>query len=92
MAVLTSFVIPHLTTEAYDQMSQAFTPQALSYGMLLHAAGPVDGGWQMIELWSSREALDRFFSEVVEPAMRQMGVSTPAITIAEAHNVVGLPT
>lgn len=92
MAVLTSFVIPGLTTEAYDQMAQAFTPQALSYGMLLHAAGPVEGGWQMIELWPTREALDKFFSEVVEPVMRQMGAPMPALTIAEAHNVVGLPT
>jgi hypothetical protein len=92
VAVLTSFVIPGLTPETYDQMSDQFTPVALSYGMLLHAAGQVEGGWQMIEIWPSREALDRFLQEVVEPAMRQMGAPLPELTIAEAHNVVGLPT
>ena len=65
---------------------------ALQYGMLLHAAGPAEGGWQMIEVWSSREALEKFFQDVVGPAMAQMGAPPPDVTIVEAHNVVGLPT
>ena len=91
VAVLTTMFVPGLTQEMYDGMSQAFTPAALQYGMLLHAAGPAEGGWQMVEVWPSREALETFMQEVVGPAMAQMGAPVPQITIIDAHNVVGLP-
>lgn len=92
MAVFTTMFIPELTMEAYDQMSAAFTPAALQYGMQLHAAGPVEGGWHMIEVWPSREALERFYQEVIGPAMAQMGATMPQVMIVEAHNVAGPST
>jgi hypothetical protein len=90
MAVLVSVVVPGLTTEAYDRMSQDFTPEARKRGMQLHAAGQVEGGWQFVEIWSSREGFERFISEVVAPVMSQMGGPMPQFTVVEAHNIIGL--
>ena len=36
-------------------------------GMIVHAAGPVDGGWGVIDFWESREAFDRFVSGRLMP-------------------------
>lgn len=35
-------------------------------GMIVHAAGPVDGGWGVIDFWESREAFDAFESRIGE--------------------------
>ena len=29
-------------------------------GMIFHSAGPIDGGWGVIDFWESRDAFDRF--------------------------------
>jgi hypothetical protein len=29
-------------------------------GLLVHSAGPIDGGWGVIDFWESAEAFDRF--------------------------------
>ena len=33
-----------------------------SAGALLHAGGPVEGGYRVIEVWQSREAADAFYT------------------------------
>jgi hypothetical protein len=38
-------------------------------GMLLHVSRPTNGGCQVIEIWESKEKCDRFFAEVVWPAV-----------------------
>ena len=38
-------------------------------GLLLHVGRPTHGGCQVIEIWESKEKCDRFFAEVVWPAM-----------------------
>ena len=37
-------------------------------GLLLHIGRPTPGGFQLIEVWESKETCDRFFAEVVRPA------------------------
>lgn len=37
-------------------------------GLLLHIGRPTPGGFQLIEVWESKETCDRFFAEVVWPA------------------------
>jgi len=29
-------------------------------GLILHAEGPVEGGWSMLDVWESHDAFDRF--------------------------------
>lgn len=32
-------------------------------GMIVHSAGPIEGGWGVLDFWESREAFDNFVSE-----------------------------
>ena len=41
-------------------------------GRLVFAAGPVTGGWQVVQVWESRELLDAFNRDVFFPALARM--------------------
>jgi hypothetical protein len=38
-------------------------------GLVVHAAGEVDGKWQAVSLWESKEAFEAFRNERVIPAV-----------------------
>ena len=38
-------------------------------GLLLHVGRVTDDGFEVLEIWESREKCDRFFAEVVWPAV-----------------------
>jgi heme-degrading monooxygenase HmoA len=40
-------------------------------GLIVHAAGEVDGEWQSVAVWDSQEAYEHFRDERVFPAVRQ---------------------
>ncbi len=42
-------------------------------GMIFHSAGPIDGGWGVIDFWESRDAFDRFASSRLQPTIQQLG-------------------
>jgi hypothetical protein len=42
-------------------------------GMIFHSAGPIEGGWGVIDFWESREAFDRFVGERLQPAIQGLG-------------------
>ena len=42
-------------------------------GMIVHSAGPVDGGWGVIDYWESREAFDKFVQERLMPLLHGLG-------------------
>jgi hypothetical protein len=50
---------------------------AKAAGLLCHIGRQVDGGFEVIEAWSSKEAADKFNAEVVVPAMVRAGVAMP---------------
>lgn len=42
-------------------------------GSIFHAAGPVEGGWGVIDFWESREAFDRFAGSRLQRAIEELG-------------------
>lgn len=42
-------------------------------GLILHSAGPIDGGWGVIDFWESTEAFDRFVQGQLMPAVTELG-------------------
>ncbi len=46
-------------------------------GMLCHIGRPVEGGFEVIEVWESKEAAGRFNDEVVVRRMIRAGVAMP---------------
>jgi hypothetical protein len=60
-------------------------------GMILHLARPVDGGFEVLEVWHSKAQADKFNEEVVWPAVQRTGqdMSGPS-PIAVEFEPVGL--
>lgn len=46
-------------------------------GATFHVNGPCDGGWCVVDAWSSKEARDRFIEERVMPVMQGTDMSGP---------------
>lgn len=61
---------PHFRALA-TAMSDAPAPE----GRLLFAAGPVEGGWQVIQVWTDRQKLDAFNTAYFLPALAALGES-----------------
>jgi hypothetical protein len=64
------------TQEQYDavhsHMDVANNPPP---GLIFHSAGPIDGGWGVIDFWESREAFDTFVANRLQPALGELGPS-----------------
>lgn len=45
-------------------------------GLIFHAAGPIEGGWGVIDFWESRADFDRFSQERLQPALAELGERT----------------
>ena len=42
-------------------------------GMIFHSAGPIDGGWGVIDTWESSEKFDSFVQGRLMPAIGELG-------------------
>ncbi|GGP07526.1 hypothetical protein LDL08_08710 [Nonomuraea glycinis] len=54
--------MPDVSEEEYRQVEKHLGPDRPP-GLLAHVAGPVEGGWRIINIWESEEAFRRFQSE-----------------------------
>ena len=46
-------------------------------GLLSHAAGRIENGWTVVEVWESREAQEKFMNGRLGPALGKAGVTKP---------------
>jgi hypothetical protein len=54
---------PDVNRESYEAIRQKVFQAAQDKGMQFHAAGQADGGWRIIEVWESRDGLERFIRD-----------------------------
>jgi hypothetical protein len=70
MAIGLRFKMDGGTAELYDAVDGKLgidtDPPA---GLIFHSAGPIDGGWGIIDFWESREDFDRFQESRLGPAI-----------------------
>ena len=80
MTIMMTSDMPGATQGDYEQLAAALLPvlQATD-GFIAHAAGPVDGGYQVTELWESEAARSAWVASRVLPAMPP-GATPPIIT------------
>ena len=65
--------------EAYSALHaeiEKATDGELPDGLMVHIARPVDGGFEVREVWESKALADTYNAEVVWPAMAKMGQDT----------------
>ena len=59
-----------MTQETYEQISAEMgTEQDPPTGLIAHTAGPVDGVWQVVDIWESADAKERFEQDRLMPAI-----------------------
>jgi hypothetical protein len=49
-------------------------------GVLAHIAGPMPGGWCVIDVWRSRAAFNRF-GKKLRPVLKEVGIQRPRLKI-----------
>lgn len=59
--------------QAVHDTVNASSPLGRADGLLVHSAGPIDGGWGVIDFWESAEAFDRFTQNKLMPVIQQLG-------------------
>jgi hypothetical protein len=73
--------------EMYDALHQELlrTTGATVDGLLVHVARPTRTGFQILEIWESREPFDRYTAELVAPVMGRLlaGQPPPAMETEE---------
>lgn len=75
---------PGGTEAQYQALAAAIGDVPAPPGRVMFAAGPVEGGWQVVQVWDSREQLDAFNRSVLAPATASIGAAgfpkAPAVT------------
>ena len=62
------------TQQQYEAVHQQMDiDNDLPEGLIFHSAGPIDGGWGVIDFWESAEAYDRFAQDRLMPAVQELG-------------------
>ena len=81
MPVVLVFEIPGLTREQYEQGMRELNLSGPPPGSHLHASGPMEGGWRIVEVWDSEEAANAFYgSEPFQQMVRNNSVPAVAPT------------
>ena len=97
MAVVLVHQGPGLTKESYEEAVRRLTGGKTSLespadwpveGLLVHAAGEADGGFRVVDVWESEDAVRRF-GETLGPLLQELGVEAepelyPAHTFVSA--------
>ena len=88
MAIAILVETPGMTQEQYEAASQQIDQAGPFEGWLTHVAGPVEGGWRIVDVWESQAAADAFYGS---EAFRQATASLPASTLSPwpAHTLGG---
>ncbi len=85
MAVAFVLNVPGMTEAQYRAVRNVLG-EALQPGNLVHMAGPIEGGWRVVEVWESPEAMGAFFqSETVRAAMQAAGIAPAQPSIFPVH-------
>ena len=87
--ILQIFEYPGVTEEQYEAAVRGVNfGGEMPEGGLVHIAGPMEGGWRVIDVWESQEDFDRFHEEHLASAQSSQGYGLPEkIHTYEVHSV-----
>jgi hypothetical protein len=76
MAIGIMFEAKGVTRQQYEQVAKAVMPnEIMPRGMRYHVAGPVEGGWNVFEIWDSEAEARRFFDEKLGTELKRAGIA-----------------
>jgi quinol monooxygenase YgiN len=78
--------VPGATLDQYDQVDQQVGSEKPD-GVHAHIAGRTDDGFRVIEVWDSREHIDRYMESGLGQALQDAQIPEPTITEFEVHRL-----
>jgi hypothetical protein len=90
MAVAFLQELPGATQEQYDQVVETLRGQTAE-GRIFHVSGPIEGGWRIVDVWESQEAVNKFFQEQLGPAAQEAGMEMRIPQFWPVHNMLSGP-
>ncbi|MFG2876526.1 hypothetical protein ACGFYU_16305 [Streptomyces sp. NPDC048337] len=89
MAVIVIIELPGVTKEQYEANTAKITAASWwpAEGFISHAGAPADGGWLVVDLWESKEALAAFM-EKAATIFQESGMPRSEPKIYEAERVL----
>ena len=94
MAVALVIEFPGVTQGQYDKVMKTLGLDRTDdppESALLHLAGPTEKGWEVIDVWESREDFDRFLREKLGRAIEEAGIAPPTAKEFPVYKILGLP-
>ncbi len=90
MALTFILEFPGGTQQQYDQILDRLQLSGKPPpGQIFHVAGPIEGGWCVVDVWESQEAFDRFIQEKLGRALQEVGMSLPQRPkVVPVHNIL----
>ena len=90
MAIAVLMEFPGATIEQYDaviaEMNLGGKPGP---GGIFHVAGPMEsGGIRIVDVYESREAMEKFAGEQIMPITQKHNISPPKMTVWPVHNTL----
>jgi hypothetical protein len=74
MAVAVIIDLPNGNEQRYEQVTATVFPDGkLPDGWVLHLAGPIEGGWRVVNVVPSQEEFEAFTRDKLRPAFVQAG-------------------
>ena len=75
MPVVQVHELAGMTQEQYEQGMRELALPGPPPGSHLHASGPMDGGWRIVEVWESEAAAGAFYgSEPFQRMAQRLGI------------------
>jgi hypothetical protein len=91
MAFATFLRFERLEPDRYDRLLVGLDLDANPpSGQILHVAAPVDEGFEICEIWRTREAATAYLEGRFRPALIKAGAEPPAVRIVPLHNLFAL--
>lgn len=92
-----AYMITHFfkggTEEQYEVVRKAaHPPQGLPAGHVYHAAGPTDGGWLIVAVWTDKATFDSFVHDKLVPTLQGVTGGFPGPPEERTAEVFNLET
>jgi hypothetical protein len=79
---------PNMTQAKYDAVEQELKrndqPAA---GEVLSIVGPLEGGWQVVDVWESQAVFETYMRDKVKPVLQRLGIQDPTVTAFPVHDM-----
>jgi len=82
--------IPGIDQEQFEAIHKVLIAGEPPKGLLFHSSAPIEGGWQVIDFWESRQAYDAAMP-LVQKAIESAGVTpqgSPSVEEFAVHEII----